>query len=110
VVKFRCLVNNEYEEVVAYNDIVDYIEQDQTWDGIWKFRQILSHQGPLHPKHKDYMGSKYNLLIEWETGEISLQPLHTIDKRGVYDTDPVTVAIYAREQGLLELLDGNYLE
>ena len=28
--KFRCLVNNEKEEVIAYNDIVDYIEDDWT--------------------------------------------------------------------------------
>ena len=41
-----------------------------------------------------------NLLILWETGAISWQPLHTRDGRGVYDTDPVTVAIYARENNL----------
>lgn len=31
LVKFKCLVNKDYHEVVAYNDIVDYIKQDQTW-------------------------------------------------------------------------------
>jgi hypothetical protein len=30
----------------------------------------------------------------WETGEITWEPI-TRDKTGVYDTDPVTVAIYA---------------
>jgi len=40
-VKFKCLVNDKYEEVVAYNDIVDYIEADDTWDGVWKFHRIL---------------------------------------------------------------------
>ena len=94
-------MNNDYEEVVAYNDIVDFIEQDQTWDGIWKFREILRHQGPLKPKHKDYKGAKYN-LVEWETGERSLEPLTTVDKKGIYDSDPVTVAIYARKHNLLE--------
>jgi len=29
-VKFKCLVNDKYEEVVAYNNIVDYIEADDT--------------------------------------------------------------------------------
>ena len=101
-IKFRCLVNDEFEEIVAYNDIVDYIEQDQTWDGVWKFRKILSHQGPLSPRDPKYKGSRYNLLIEWETGEKTWEPLSRKDKTGVYDTDPVTVAIYAEEQGLLD--------
>jgi len=34
VIKLKCLVNKDYKEVVAYNDVVDYIEQEQTWDGI----------------------------------------------------------------------------
>ena len=83
MVKFKCLVDDKYEEVVAYNDIVDYIEQDSTWDGIWKFKAILDHHGPVKaPKkdktarkttevsttpqviHKDtYMGSRYNVLV-----------------------------------------------
>jgi hypothetical protein len=44
ITKFRCLINDEYEEVVAYSDIVDYIEQDDTWDGVWKFKEILDHK------------------------------------------------------------------
>ena len=40
--------------------------------------------------------------MEWETGEISWEPLMTADKKGVYDTDPVTVAIFARKHDLLE--------
>ncbi len=109
-IKFKCLVNDKYEEIVAYNDIVDYIEQDDSWDGTWKFKRILAHQGPLRrpPKGKEhleprYKGSKYNVLVEWETGEKSWQPLYNQStKYGVYHTDPVTVAIYARENGLLD--------
>jgi len=43
-VKFKCLVNDKYEEVVAYNNIGNYIEADDTWDGVWKFRCILDHK------------------------------------------------------------------
>ena len=82
-IKFKCLVNGEYEEVVAYNDIVDFIEQDQTWDGTWKFREILNHQGPLTPKDPRYKGSKYNLQMEWETGEITWEPLSRPNPRKV---------------------------
>ena len=47
MIKFKCLVNDEYEEVVAYNDIVDYIEADETQSGIWTYEELLAHQGPL---------------------------------------------------------------
>ena len=118
MIKFRCLVNRNdetYEEVVAYNDIVEFIEQDDSWDGLWKFKRILQHKGPLTPPRKgkkpdlgandrgeEYMGAKYNVQVEWETGEVSWRPLSTHDKQGVFDTDPVTVAIYAEEHGLLD--------
>ena len=95
-IKFRCLVNDKYEEVVAYNDIVDYIEQDEGWDGVWKFKEILDHKGPLHNKHKDYMGSRYNVLVLWETGERSWQPIKNLM------LDKVTIALYAKKHGLLD--------
>ena len=44
LIKFKCLVNDDYGEIVAYNDIVDYIEQDQSWDGMWHFKEILDHK------------------------------------------------------------------
>jgi hypothetical protein len=40
--------------------------------------------------------------MEWETGEITWEPLTTAKKDGVYDHDPVTVAIYARKHNLLD--------
>ena len=102
LIKFKCLVNDDYQEIVAYNDIVDFIEQDQSWDGIWKFKEILDHQGPLKSTDKGYKGSRYNVLVLWETGEKSWEPLTRKDKTGVFDTDPATVAIYARQHGLLD--------
>jgi len=32
-IKFKCLVNNDFEEVVAYNDLVNFIEKDTSWEG-----------------------------------------------------------------------------
>ena len=116
--KFKCTINgdDDWQDVVAYNDIVDFIEQDQTWDGVWKFREILNHHGPIstpkdknwrtkkiNPKDpKQYRGSSYNVLVEWETGERTWEPLHTKEDTGVRDTDPVTAAIYARKHDLLD--------
>ena len=66
VIKFKCIVDNDYEEIVAYNDIVDFIEQDQTWDGIWKFEKILNHQGPIKSSDPKYKGLlDYQLPHYW---------------------------------------------
>ena len=51
-IKFRCRVNDEYDEIVSYNDIVDYVEQDDSWDGVWKFQSIIDHEGPLTSSSK----------------------------------------------------------
>jgi len=48
------------------------------------------------------MQCSVNVLIEWESGKMSWQPLHCKDKAGIYDCDPVTVAIYARKNTLLD--------
>ena len=50
--------------------------------------------------HLHYKGSLYNINIEWETGEITPEPLHVIAA-----DDPVTCTIYAKEQGLLDTKD-----
>jgi len=108
-VKFKCLVNDKCEEVVAYNDTVDYIEANDTRDGVWKFCCILDHKCVTR-SDKNYMQCSVNVLIEWESGETSWQPLHRKDKAGIYDCDPVTVAIYARENNHLDAKAGNYLD
>ena len=82
VKKFRCRVNNQYEEIVAYNDIVDFIDSDETWkDSIWHFQKILKHK-KVNPGDPDYKGCQYNVQILWETGEITWEPLHTKSKEG----------------------------
>jgi uncharacterized protein YfaT (DUF1175 family) len=74
-IKFKCLVNDEYEEVIAYNDIIDYIKHDDVWDGVWKFKQILDHQGPIKANDEHYRGAQYNILVKWETGKRMWEPL-----------------------------------
>ena len=100
-VKFKCRVNNEYDDIVTYNEVVDYIEKDDGWDGVWKMRNIVDHKGPLRRGDKEYKGSTYNVLVEWETGEKTWEPLSTANRDGIAQQDPVTTAIYADEQGLL---------
>ncbi len=105
VIKLKCLVKGEYEEIVAYNDICDYIEEDDGWEGEWKFEEILDHEGPLKPGDKRYMGCKYNFLTRWGDSTQSWRPLHGTDKDGnkcgIADGDATAVAIYCRKHGLL---------
>ena len=39
--------NDQYEETVAYNDILGRIEKDKQDEHIWKFKKNIGHQGPL---------------------------------------------------------------
>jgi hypothetical protein len=97
--KFVLSVNDDQaQEVITYNKLLEYLEHDEEQDLVWKFRRITAHEGPLSPSHPSYKGSQYNVLVEWETGEITAEPLSVIAA-----DDPVTCAIYARDNGLLDL-------
>ena len=65
---------------------------------LYRFRAIIGHQGPLLASDPDCKGSKYNAQVEWETGEITFEPLSIIAA-----DDPVTCAAYAKENDLLAL-------
>ncbi len=97
-VKFQCSINDDqFEELLSYNEVLDYIQCDEESDIVWKFKRITGHEGPLSKSHPNYNGSKYNVLIEWENGEVASEPLSVIIK-----DDPVTVALYAKDKGLLD--------
>jgi hypothetical protein len=98
-IQFVCSINDDdYEEILSYNELMDYIEKDeqqhQDKDGneFWNFKHIVSHEGPFRTSDPEYKGSRYNVLIEWENGEITSEPLNIFGK-----DDPVT-----HEHGLLE--------
>jgi hypothetical protein len=82
---------------------MDYIEkdkqqhQDKDGNGFWNFKHIVGHEGPFRTSNPEYKGSRYNVLVEWENGEITSEPLNIFGK-----DDPVTCAVYARKHGLLE--------
>ena len=68
-------------------------------DIVWKFQRIVVHQGHLKPNNPNYMGSHFNVRIKWENGEITYEPLDVIAAN-----DPITCAIYMRENSLLDEL------
>jgi hypothetical protein len=60
--KYRVLVghdkSNMWEEVVAYNDLVNFIEgTEAVKEGEWKFKEIIHHNGPLTKTSPNYKGS-----------------------------------------------------
>ena len=84
---------------MTYNEILDYIDKNEDDDQIvWRFKRIFAHQGPIKSGHKDYKGSMYNVGIEWENGEKTYEPLDQVAA-----DDPVTCAVYAKENDLLEM-------
>jgi hypothetical protein len=101
--KFICKVpNSMIDEIFTYNEILDHIEKDNIdiesdTEQLYKFRRIAAHQGPLHTSDMDYKGSTYNVLVEWETGETTYEPLDMIAS-----DDPITCAQYAKENILLD--------
>ena len=97
--KFLCKMDQDgREELLTYNQILDHLNRDSENPVVWKYKRIVSHQGPLKPNDKDYKGSIYNVMLEWEGGEVTAEPLNVIAK-----DDPVTCAIYAKENNLLNV-------
>ena len=92
------------EELITYNQLLDHLEQAEEQDNsmdqeLYKFRAIIGDEGPLKvadPNWKD--SSKWNAQIEWETGEITFEPLSVIAA-----DDPITCAAYAKEKNLYNL-------
>ena len=97
-VKFKVQVGEEkFEEMVLYNEMCDLVEQSQNEDGTWNYKNILGHR-----EHQPGRGRKsHQVLIEWESGERSWEPITEI-----YRMDKYFLAEYARDNGLLDTWDG----
>ena len=95
--------NGKVEELISYKQLLEHLENTQDHDmgmdqELYRFRAIIGHQGPLLASDPDWKGSQYNVQGEWETGEITFEPLSIIAA-----DDPVTCAAYAKENDLLAL-------
>src|SRR5687767_15601262 len=69
-VRFRCNINDEaYDDILTYNQVMDYLTKNDNNDIVWKFKDIIGHQGPLSKDHADYKGFSYIVTVLWENGE-----------------------------------------
>ena len=74
-------------------------EQDNSMDqNLYRFRAIIGHEGPLIATEPNWKGSKWNVQIEWETGEITFEPLSVKEA-----DDPITCAVYAKGKTIYNL-------
>ena len=76
------------QAIISYNQVLNYLEKaNQEDESLYKFRAITGHQGPLKKNDPNYNSSLYNVMVAWETGEITEEPLSIIAQ-----DDPVTCA------------------
>ena len=106
--KFKLKINKDQaEEIMSYNQLMDYIQKgtdgEKDIDLLFKFKGILAHQGPLESTDPNHKGSKYNVMIEWEPGEVTYEPLTLISKE-----DPINCAVYAKKRDLLDTRGWNH--
>ena len=109
-IKFKLKINKDQtEEIMSYNQLMDYIQKgtdaEEAPDSLFKFRDIISHQGPLESTDPNHKGSKYNVMVEWESGEVTYEPLTLISK-----DDPITCAVYAKKHDLLDTTGWKHLK
>ena len=109
-IKFKLKINKDQaEEMMSYNQLMDYIQKgtdaEEDPDSLFKFRDIVAHQGPLESTDPNHKGSKYNVMVEWESGEVTYEPLTLISK-----DDPITCAVYAKKHDLLDTTGWKHLK
>ena len=107
-IKFKLKINKDQaEEIMSYNQLMDYIQKgtdgEEDLDLLFKFKGILAHQGPLESTDPNHKGSKYNVMVEWEPGEVTYEPLTLISKE-----DPINCAVYAKKRDLLDTTGWNH--
>ena len=95
-IKFKLKINKDpAEEITSYNQLMDYIQKgtdaEEDPNSLFKSRDIVAHQGPLESTDPDHKESKYNVMVEWESGEVTYEPLTLISK-----DDPVSCAVYTK--------------
>ena len=88
---------DQLDDLITFNQLMEYLE-DKTDTGPMEggSKCIKDHKGPYTSSDPEYNESSYNLLIEWETGEQTWEPLNNI-----IAGDPYTCTVYAREHNLL---------
>ena len=95
------LGDGKLEEIISYNELSDLLTEslaakESGQQDLIPYAGNLDHQGPLKSHDPKYKGSSYNVLVDWDDRTQMGEPLNTMVKQ-----DPVTLARYAHDNGLL---------
>ena len=109
-IKFKLKINKDQAEIImSYNQLMDYVQKgtdaEEDPDSLFKFKDIVAHQGPLESTDPDHKESKYKVMVDWESGEVTYEPLALISK-----DDPITCAVYAKKHDLLDTTGWKHLK
>ena len=73
-------------------------EETKISDDLYKLKALIGHQGPLKALGPNWKEFQYNVLIEWETGEKTYEPLSVL---AAYNS--FTWASYTKVNGISHL-------
>ena len=92
--------NGKLEKIISYSQHVDHQEpvaneKNKTNDDLHKLRASIGHQKLPEAPDPSLNRCKYNVHVEWETGEKTHEPLPVLAT-----DDPVTCASYTKGNGI----------
>ena len=82
---------------MSYINIINHVENQKGGDILCKFKRIFAHEVPLNKSHPNYKLYYYNVMVEWETGGATTNPLSSI---ATYY--PITCAFNDDDKNLLK--------
>jgi hypothetical protein len=103
--------NGELDKIIAYNELSNIIKDQHEKElhapksAPWSFKFLNDHQGPLHPSNSHNKGSSYNVLVHWEDGSETFEPLNVMAK-----ADLLTCARCVKDHYLLNTPGWNSLK
>ena len=53
-------------------------EDNEISNDLYKFRALIGHLEPLKATDHNWKGCKYNVFVDWETGEMTYEPLSVL--------------------------------
>lgn len=91
---YRVEYPNGSQDVVEYNQLIDMMNKRNEENAVYyEFDSILDHRWSKDPKRK----SRVDVLVGWVDQPATWEPMEVIKK-----DDPITLAAYAKEHGLVK--------
>lgn len=71
--------DDQVKDILTCNEILEINKDQQDEDAVeTMFKRIKAHEGPLLQNYPNHKGSRFNVIIKWENGEITSEPLSII--------------------------------